>query len=374
MISIGLIRDIKQLENRVMLTPEGTKVLIRNGLKVYVEQGAGVDSGFANIEYERAGADMLPTMEKVMNKANLILQVHSPLPIQLELLSESHIFLSFSNLRQTGKRFHSLVETKATFLSGSLLQDHDGKYPLLMAMSEIAGKMAIHEGAKLLTIPAGGKGKLLDSINGIKKSTVTIVGAGKVGRTVAEQALKTDANVNLLSLRESKFEQYKQDLSDVNCRMFSEQALKDYLPETDLLVIAVFSLDKSYDVHITKEQINLMGRGSVIIDVSIDQIQVVEGSHPTNHDTPSYVLDDIVYYAVPNIASLVPATASRMLTKTMLPFLKVLTMNELKEALVQEPGIIPALNIYKGKVTNRGFADYFDYEFYNIFELLELNL
>lgn len=374
MNAVGLIRDIKQYENRVMLTPEGVKELVESNIKVFVEQGAAMDSGFTDIEYEKSGAIMLPTMEKIMREADLILQVHTPLPIQFELLNESHMFLSFASLIRTGEQFHSLVETKATFVCGSLFQDNEGKYPVLMAMSEISGKMAIHEGARLLSVPGGGKGKLLDHIEGVKPTVVTIIGAGKVGRTIAEQTCNLGAKVNLVSLKEEKLQHYKDEFPKINCAVYSDKIIKEILPKTDLLIISVFSLSQSYNIFINKKLIKLMEPGSVIIDISVDQVQVVEGSHPTNHDKPSYKLDGIVYYSVPNIASMIPMTSSRMLTKTIMPYLKILALKDLKKALVEESGIIPALGIYKGKVTNRNFADQFGYEFYNIFELLELNL
>jgi len=241
-------------------------------------------------------------------------------------------------------------------------------------MSEIAGRMAMFQAAQLLTIPAGGKGKLLAGFDQVKPATVTIVGGGTVGRTAAKSGVSMGAQVQLLTLKPEKSEQLRQSLKGVRVDQFSAEKMKEVLPETDVLIVAVYSLNHSYDISITKEMIGLMSKGSVVMDISVEQSDVVETSHITSPEQPAYVLDGIVYYGVPNIAALVPLTASRIITKRVLPFIKVLAQKPLKDALIEQPGLIPALNIYKGKITNRHYAEYFDQEFYNIFELLELNL
>ncbi len=374
MLNVGIVKEVKPYESRVMITPEGVGVLVRNGLSVFVENGAGKSCGFDDLQYERAGAVILPTMEKVFKKAQLIIQVQPPHPVQFELLDESHILISFMNLVHQADRLSALINTKSTFISAELLQDSEGKYPLLIGMSEIAGKMAVFLSAMLLTTPEGGKGKLLTATDFSKPSTITIVGAGTVGRTVASAAKNIGARVNLLTLKPEKIEQIKKELADVPVLAFSEEKLRELLPQTDVLIVAIHSLKKEFNIKISREMVGLMEKGSVVLDISVAEANVVETSHITNHDQPTFVVDGIVHYCVPNIAALVPQTASRVLTKKLLPYVKLLALKELKDALLEEPGLIPAIGIYKGKITNRLIADYYDQDFYNIFELLELNL
>ena len=374
MLKIGLLKDLKPGEGRVMLTPEGVKVLVKNGIEVFVETGAGELCQFDNLQYEQAGATILPTMEKIMQKCELILQISPPQPIEFELLNENHMVMSFLNLFRKGERLQAILNTKATFIGIERLQNDEGNYPILYGMSEIAGRMAVFQAAQLLTIPAGGKGKLLAGFNQVKPAVVTIVGAGTVGRTAARTALSIGAQVNLLTLKPEKMEGLQKDIPGAVIEAFSEEKLKELLPESDVLIVAVYSLNQECEISINKELIGLMSKGSVVMDISVEQSDVVQTSHVTSPEQPSYLLDGIVYYGVPNIAALVPLTASRVITKRVLPFIKVLAQKSLKEALIEQPGLIPALNIYKGKITNRHYAEYFDLEFYNIFELLELNL
>ncbi len=374
MLKVGLLREIKAHEGRVMLTPEGVKVLVNNDIPVFIESEAGILCNYQDLDYERAGAQILPTMEKVFAKADLILQVQPPSPIEYDIITSSHLMISFLNLIHSPERLKALLKTKATFISAELIQDDNGKYPLLMGMSEIAGKYAIHIAQRLLSIVEGGKGKLLAATELTKPAVITIVGAGKVGRTAALHALANGAQVNIFSLKEGKLDEFIKDYLQINVLRYSPEALNKILPETDVLITAVYSLTNDYDIFISRQQINLMEKGSVIIDISVEQAKTIETSHTTSHEQPSFTVDGIVHYCVPNIAAAVPVTASRILTKRVLPIVKSLALKGLKDSLVEFAGLIPALNIYKGKVTNRFYADHFGYEFYNIFELLELNL
>ncbi len=375
MLKIGVLREIKPTEGRVMLTPEGVKVLVQNGIEVFVEHNAGELCMFDNLSYERAGAKILPTMEKVLQKTQVLLHVSPPKPIEFEILNENHINISFLNLlNTTAERLDALLETNATFISAELLQNKRGEYPLLQGMSEITGRLAVFKAAELLTIAEGGKGKLLSGTELIKAATITIVGAGQVGRIAAQAAVQNGVNVNLLTLKPHKLEKLCNELPAVHSYSFSDEKLMELLPETDVLFIALYSIKDTYDIQITAEMISLMEKGSAVIDISVEQSKVVKTSKITSIEQPTFIREGIIHYCVPNMASLVPRTASRILTKKLLKFLKVLAKKSLKDSIVELPGLIPALSIYKGKVTNRLYADLFHKEFYNIFELLELNL
>ena len=375
MHKVGLLREIKASESRVMLTPEGVKVLVQNGVEVFVENNAGELSRFPDLLYERAGATILPTMEKVVQKAEILLHVSAPKPIEFEILNETHTIISFLNLLNTQQdRLQAILETSASFISAELIQDDQGNYPLLMAISEIAGRIAVFKAADLLTIADGGKGRLLSGTELIKAATITIVGAGKVGRTAAQIAALNGVNVNLLTLKPEKLDWLKGELPAVNSFAYCEEKLSELLPATDVLFVALYSLREKYDIHIPKEQVALMEEGSVLIDISIERAGIVETSKITTIEQPTYVWEGIVHYCVPNITALTPRTASRVLTKKLLSYLKILAQKGLQQTLIEAPGLLPAMSIYKGKITNRTYADHFNQEFYNIFELLELNL
>lgn len=375
MRKVGILKELKSTEGRVMLTPEGVKVLTRNGIEVLVEQNAGEDCGFDDIRYERAGAVILPTMEKIMDRAQLLLQVSPPLPIEFELLNESHTLISLYNMLSfKHERFQNLLETRATIFGAELIQNEEGQYPLLIGMSEIAGNLAIYKVAQLLTVEGGGKGKLLSGTSLSKPARITIVGTGRVGRTAARTALNNGAEVNLFSLKEEKLEGLKSEFPDALVEFYSEDKLREAMPESDALVICVYSLKKQYEITISRETVGLMEEGSVVVDVSINQSEVLETSHLTNFEQPTFSIDGILHYCVPNISAAVPVTGSRVITKKILPYIKSLALTDLKHTLVEHPGLLSALCIYKGKVTHRNFSDRFGQEFYNIFELLELNL
>lgn len=374
MLKVGILKEIKPYEGRVALTPEGVKVLVMNGIEVVVEHEAGNKCKFDNVQYQKAGADILPTTEKVLQAAQCIVKVQPPQPIEYELINPSHIVVSFSNFLHNPDRIKALLSTNGTFISTELIQDEQGNYPILMGMSDIAGRMAIYQAAKLLTISEGGKGKLISGLDQVKPAVVTIVGAGKVGRTAAHTALANGAHVNMVTLKPEKVGALKKEFPTVKIEVYSEETLRELLPHTDVLLVAVYSLKSEYDILIKKEMVALMEEGSVLIDISVEQANVVETSHITSHDKPTFILDGIVHYCVPNIAAVVPLTASRILTKKLLPFIKATAGHGLKKALDMEPGLVSALSIYKGKVTNRIYADTHGHEFYNIFELLELNL
>lgn len=374
MLKVGVLREINPYEGRVALTPGGAAVLVKNGIEVFIEENAGEDSQFKNIEYERAGALILPTSEKVVQKAELILKIQPLKPVEYELLNEKHLLISFSNYNSNTKRLNAFMETKATFFSAELLQDAQGKYPVLMGMSEVAGKMVVSQASQLLTIDEGGKGKLLQGTSVTKPANITIVGAGQVGRTAAVEACRSGASVTLLTFKSGKLEEFAALHPEIKIEDYSEDLLNTLLPKTDVLIVAVFSLHTQVDISITKKMIALMEKGSVIIDVSVEKTKVVETSHITDHGQPSFVLDGIVHYCVPNIPARVPITASHIHTKSIIPFVKLLALKGLKGAIEEEPGFLTSLIIYKGKITNRVYAELNKDEFYNIFELLEMNL
>lgn len=375
MLKVGVLKEIKNFESRVGLCPQGVKSLVDSGLEVFVESGAGDGSRFIDDQYVEAGATIVPSAEKLMRNAELIIKVLPLTPVESELLNDSHIIFSLIRLNPSGERLKSLLEAHAVFFAAEFLEDEQGRHPVLEALSEVSGRMAVHVASNLLSVSHQGKGILLSGAELIAPANVTIIGAGMIGRVAAVQAWTNGANVNVLSLKPDNTDQYNIVRDGLSIKKYSEENLRELLPTTDILIVSVYFL-KSVDsqVRVSKEMISLLKPGSVLIDISIEQNPVVETSHVTNIAQPTFVADGIVHYCVPNITATVPVTTSKIYSKKILPFVEILAKNGLKNALNHSPELLTAMAMYKGKITNRYLADRFNHTFYNIFDLLELNI
>jgi len=375
MHKIGLLKEIKNFESRVGLSPEGVKILVESGLEVFVESGAGSECSFSDEQYSDAGATIVPSAEKLVKNADLLIKVLPLSPVEEELIDNSHIVFSFLKLSPKIERLNSLVDKKFTYFAADLLEDQKGVYTVLEAMSEVAGRMVVHVAASLLSTTYGGRGLLLSGANVIPPANVTIIGSGLVGRVAAVHAWTNGANVNVLTLKPERIKKYKIQRDGLEINEFSREKLDELLPKTDVIIVAVYSLKQAPEKYLMdKESIKLLQPGSLIMDLSVDRNQVVETSHITNIIQPTFVLDDIVHYCVPNITSTVPVTSSKIFTMKTLPFIEILAKHGLKMAIDKSPELLSALALYKGKVTNRIIADRFGFTFHNIFDLLELNL
>jgi alanine dehydrogenase len=375
MHKIGLLKEIKNFESRVGLSPDGVQYLIESGLDVFVESGAGVECGFLDEHYSGSGATIVPSAEKLVKNADLLVKVLPLSPVEEEMIDNSHIVFSFLKLAPKIERLKSLIDKKFTYFAADLLEDQKGVYTVLAAMSEIAGRMAVHVAANLLSSTYGGRGLLMSGANETPPANVTILGSGLVGRVAAVHSWTNGANVNILTLKPQNIGKYNIKRDGLQIDGFSKEKLTELLPKTDVLMVAIYSLKKTPENFlIDKEDIKLLQPGSIIIDLSVDRNQVVESSHITNIQQPTFVLDDIVHYCVPNITSTVPVTSSKIYTIKILPFIEILAKDGLKRAMDKSPELLSALAIYKGKITNRLVADRFDFTFHNIFDLLELNL
>ncbi|KAA3617718.1 MAG: hypothetical protein D8M58_00820 [Calditrichaeota bacterium] len=375
MLKVGVLKEIKNDDGRVGICPNGVKTLCSEGIEVFVESGAGEGCDFSDDMYIGAGATILPSAEKLIRKAELIVKVLPISPVEAELINDSHIVFSFLKLNPKGERLKPLINSNTIYFGSDLLEDDQGTHPILEAISEVAGRMAVHVGANLLSVSQGGKGILLSGADVIPPATVTIVGSGLIGRVSAVQAWTNGANVNLLSLKPENIKSYDIVRDGLSIKEFTPENLRDLLPETDVLIVSVYSLRyPEVEFSIDKKMVNLLKPGSVIIDLSVEQSPVVETSHVTNINQPTFRVNDIVHYCVPNISATVPLTSSQIYTKKIIPFVQILAKNGLKNGLNKSPELLSALAMYKGKITNRILADRFDYTFHNIFDLLDLNL
>ncbi|MCB0282404.1 MAG: hypothetical protein H6627_02335 [Calditrichae bacterium] len=375
MLKVGILKEIKNFESRVGICPEGVRLLVDSGVEVFVESGAGEGSRFPDDLYSQAGATVVPSAEKLMRNAELLVKVLPLTPVEAELLSDSHLVFSLLKLNPSGDRLKSLMEMQTVYFAADFLEDEQGRHPVLEAISEVSGRMAVHIAANLLSVSHQGKGILLSGAELIAPANVTIVGAGMIGRVAAIQAWTNGANVNVLSLKPENMTQYNIVRDGLSLKEYSDKNLSDLLPSTDILIVSVYFLKASdINVKITKEMISMLKPGSVVIDLSIEQNPVIETSHVTNIAQPTFIAEDIIHYCVPNITATVPVTTSKIYSKKIIPFIEILAKNGLKNALNLSPELLSAMAVYKGKITNRHLADRFNHTFYNIFDLLELNI
>jgi alanine dehydrogenase len=375
MLRVGVLKEIKKNEGRVALCPEGVLSLTSQGIEVAVESGAGDGCSCPDEMFVEAGATIFPSAEKLLKNAELIVKVLPVSPVEAELITDAHMVFSFLKLNPTGDRLKPLINSNTVYFGADLLEDDQGAHPVLEAISEVDGRMAVHVAANLLSVSQGGKGILLSGADVIAPANVTIIGSGLIGRVSAVQAWTNGANVSMLSLKPENIESYDIIRDGLMIQEFTPEKLKELLPKTDILIVSVYSLrNPVMDFIINKELINLLTPGSVVIDLSVEQNPVIETSHVTDINQPTYIVNNIVHYCVPNISATVPLTSSKIYTKKITPYIELLAKNSLKNALTKSPELLSALAIYKGKITNRILADRFGHTFNNIFDLLELNL
>jgi alanine dehydrogenase len=375
-MKIGLLKEIKTSEQRVLLIPGDVQKLTEGGHEVYVENGAGVYSNFDDSSYESVGAKILPTSEKIFQTVKFLLKVQAPTPIEYELYLPEHISFSFLHLPNNSDRLNALLKQKSVFFAAEMIRNSDNKTPILSAMSDIAGKLSIYQGAKLLEYASGGKGVLLSGTKGVPPGRVTIIGAGHAGSAAAIQALSQGSYVNLMDSDYNKLENFKFRVPNPHLEIFeySRAILREVLLETDLLITSVQNPEQKAPILVKKEDIKLLSPGSVIIDLSVDQGGCVETSRPTTTENPTFIKDGIVHYCVTNLPSLVPNTSSQALSAAVLPYVNLIAQLGSEEAIAINPEIRNGLNLYHGKVVNANLAKAHELEHYDILELLELSI
>jgi alanine dehydrogenase len=373
---IGLLKEIKSSEHRVLLAPNAVQHLVDAGHEVLVENGAGLFSNFEDSAYESAGAKILPISEKIYKNAQFILKVQPPMPIEYELFTPDHLGFSFLFLANNKERFNALLACASTFIAAEMIKDNSTVYPILKSMSEIGGMMAIQQAAKLLEKPAGGKGIFISGTKDVSPGRVTIIGAGNAGSSAAKHALRMGATVNLMDEQYTKLIKFQTENISPNLYLFeySRGIMREILLETDVLITCAQISGQRAPILVKKEDVKVLEPGSIIIDLSIDQGGNVETSRPTTHENPTFIRDDIVHCCVANLPSAVPNTASRALSTVALPYVKLIAQIGCEEALALNSEIRNGLNIYRGKVVNPDLAKLHNLENYDVLELLELNI
>ena len=360
-MQIGVPREIKLDEARVGITPAGCAEFLKHGHQVLVEADAGVLSGFSDEDFRKAGARILETGRAVYQSADLIVKVKEPLESEYAFIRPGQILFTFFHFASSLELTRAMIESRAVCVAYETIEDDDGSLPLLTPMSEVAGRMAIQEGARWLEKPAGGRGILLGGVPGVLPARVMILGGGTVGTEAARMAAGLGADVTILDVDLPRL-RYLAEVLPPNVRtLFSTRHnIERLLPTTDLIVGAVLITGGRAPHLITRDMLANMRPGSVIIDVDVDQGGCVETSHPTNHEQPVFTVDGVLHYCVPNMPGAVPYTSTLALTNATLSFALAIADRGWQEACKDDARLARGLNIVDGDVVYEAVARTFD--------------
>lgn len=358
---IGIPKEIKNNENRVGATPAGVKELVKHGHTVYVQHTAGEGSGFADSEYVAAGATILPTIEEVYGIAEMIVKVKEPIEPEYALVKKGQLLFTYFHFASDFPLTEAMIKSGATCIAYETVRDRQGALPLLIPMSEVAGRMSIQEGARFLEKPQGGRGMLLGGVPGVKPAKVLVLGAGVVGRNAALMAAGLGADVTITDISLPTLRHCAEIMpKNVKTLYSSQHNIEEELPSTDLVIGSVLIPGAKAPHLVTKEMVKLLKPGSVMVDVAIDQGGCFETSHPTTHSEPTFVVDGVIQYAVANIPGAVPYTSTLALTNATLPYALRLADMGWVEACKKDAGLAEGVNIVDGKVTFKAVAEAFD--------------
>ena len=357
---IGVPKEIKTSENRVALTPAGALELTKRGHSVYVQSTAGVGSGFPDEEYKQAGAQILPTIEEVYGKAEMIIKVKEPIEPEYKLIKKGQLLFTYFHFASYEPLTRAMIGNGSICLAYETVELADRSLPLLTPMSEVAGRMAIQEGAKYLEKHQHGKGVLLGGVPGVSPGKILILGGGIVGTQAAKMAAGLGAQVIILDVNLPRL-RYLADVMPANVTtMYSnEYNIRKLIKDADLIVGAVLIAGAKAPKLITRDMLKEMQPGTVLVDVAVDQGGCIETCKPTTHDDPTFVIDGVVHYCVANMPGAVPFTSTIALTNATLPYALKLAGKGWKTACREDEALRKGLNVVEGKVVYRGVADAF---------------
>lgn len=357
---IGVPTEIKNNENRVALTPAGVTELRKHGHTVYVQVNAGEGSGFEDEEYIAAGATMLPTIEAIYGIAEMIMKVKEPIRLEYDLIKENQLLFTYFHFASSEELTQAMLAKGAICLAYETVERPDRSLPLLVPMSEVAGRMAVQEGAKYLEKPMKGRGILLGGVPGVKPANVLVLGGGIVGTQAAKMAAGLGAQVTIMDVSLARL-RYLSDIMPPNVQtmMSNEYNIRDMIKICDLIIGAVLIPGAKAPHLITREMLKQMRPGTVLVDVAVDQGGCIETCRPTTHEDPTFIIDGVVHYCVANMPGAVPYTSTLALTNATLPYALQLANKGWQQACRDNTDLKLGLNIVEGKVVYQGVADAF---------------
>jgi len=364
---IGVPKEIKNNENRVALTPAGAKELVKRGHEVYVQSTAGEGSGFLNEDYEGAGAKILPTIEATYEIAEMIMKVKEPIESEYKLIKKDQLLFTYFHFASNQPLTDAMIERGAVCLAYETVETKTRALPLLIPMSEVAGRMATQEGAKYLEKPMGGRGILLGGVPGVKPAKVLILGGGIVGTEAAKMAAGLGADVTVADLSLTRL-RYLDDVmpQNVHTMMSNEYNIREMISKSDLIIGAVLIPGAKAPKLITRDMLKEMKPGTVLVDVAVDQGGCIETCTPTTHENPTFVIDDVIHYCVANMPGAVPYTSTLALTNATLPYAIDLANKGWVKACTENNELKLGLNVVKGDVVYKAVAEAFDMTYTDI--------
>jgi len=370
-VIVGILKEIKTEENRVCMTPAGVEVMIANGHTLLVEKSAGIGSGVDDAAYAKAGAEIVNAPAEIFKRSDMVMHVKEPLPAEYDLIRENQIIFTYLHLAADERQTQALIKSKAICIAYETIQKLDGSLPLLTPMSEVAGRMAIQQGAKYLEMAQGGHGVLLGGVPGVDPGNVVVIGGGIVGINAAKMACGLGAKVYILDMNLDRL-RYLSDVMPANCfNLFSSPAtVRELIKQADVVVGAVLIPGAKAPKLISREMLKTMKPGSVLVDVAIDQGGCFETSKATTHGNPIYMVENVVHYCVANMPGAVPRTSTLALTNATLPYAVKIANKGWKKAMQDNPDIRLGANVVHGQITYQGVADAFNLTYVPIDTLL----
>jgi alanine dehydrogenase len=361
---IGVPKEIKNNENRVALTPAGAKELVKRGHQVYVQHTAGEGSGFSDDAYAEAGATILPTIEATYEIAEMIMKVKEPIEPEYKLIKENQLLFTYFHFASYEPLTKAMVESKSVCLAYETVEKADRSLPLLVPMSEVAGRMAVQKGANYLEKPLQGKGILLGGVPGVLPAKVLILGGGIVGTQAAWMAAGLGADVTIMDVSLPRM-RYLADVMPANVKtmMSNEYNVRKMIKNHDLIIGAVLIPGAKAPHLITRDMLKEMQPGTVLVDVAVDQGGCIETCKPTTHQDPTFIIDDVVHYCVANMPGAVPYTSTLALTNATLPYAIQLADKGWKKAAQENPELVPGLNVINGDIVYQAVAEAFGMDY-----------
>ncbi len=364
---IGVPKEIKTHENRVAIQPGGVVQMKRNGHEVLIQKGAGVGSGFSDQEYMDAGATILSDVEELWQRAEMIMKVKEPIAEEYSRMREGQVIFTYFHFAADEALTRAVVDSKCIAIAYETVEKADGSLPLLIPMSEVAGRMAAQEGAVYLEKPKGGRGVLMGGIPGVAPAKVLVLGGGVVGVNAAKIAAGMGADTTIMDISMTRL-RYLDDVMprNINTVFSSEANIRAMLPQVDMIIGAVLKPGAKAPHLITRDMLREMRPGTVLVDVAIDQGGCFETSKPTTHKDPVYFVDDILHYCVANMPGAVPYTSTLGLTNVTLPYAIALANKGWKKALKEDPELLLGLNIADGTIVYKDVAEAFGMEWESV--------
>jgi alanine dehydrogenase len=355
---IGVPKEIKNNENRVGMTPSGVTELVERGHSVYIQSSAGEGSGFTDEEYVSVGAKILSTIEEIYSIAEMIVKVKEPIATEYPLIKEGQLLFTYFHFASSEPLTHAMLKNKSVCLAYETVEKADRSLPLLIPMSEVAGRMSIQEGAKYLEKPIKGRGILLGGVPGVKPANVLVLGGGIVGTQAARMAAGLGAKVTLMDVNLQRLRYLDEIMpANVTCLMSTKYNIREEIKTADLIIGAVLIPGAKAPSLITRDMLKMMRPGTVMVDVAVDQGGCFETTKATTHEDPTYIIDGVVHYCVANMPGAVPYTSTIALTNATLPYVIQLANKGWQKACAENAELMLGLNVLHGKIVYKAVSE-----------------